>query len=59
MIHLLTSANRVLKYQKMDQSSLRLQVFSNATYGNNFEGSSELLYFYFLGHIPDTYQPFC
>ena len=42
--HLLTITDQVLKFPKLDHKSIRLQVYCDASYGNNFDGPSQLGY---------------
>jgi hypothetical protein len=46
--HLLESASLTLKYPKMHRSSLHLKAFSDASFGNNVDSSSQLGYIIFL-----------
>ena len=55
--HILTTTDQELKFPKLDHSRLRLQVYSNASYVNNLDGSSQLGYIIFLADDNDKCQP--
>ena len=55
--HLLTTTDQVLKFLKLDHKSLRLQVYSDASYGNSFDGSSQLGYIIFFADSNGNCQP--
>ena len=55
--HILTTTDQALKFPKLDHSRLRLQVYSDASYGNNLDGSSQLGYVIFLADDKDKSQP--
>ena len=55
--HLLTPTDQVLKFPKLDPKRLRLQVYSDASYGKNFDGSSQLGYIIFLADLNGNCQP--
>ena len=55
--HLLNTTDQVLKFPKLDNKRLRLQVYSDASYGNNFDRSSQLGYIIFLADSNGNCQP--
>ena len=55
--HLLTTTDQVLKFPKLDHKSLQLQVYSDALYGNNFDGSSQIGYIIFSADSNGNCQP--
>ena len=54
--NILTTTDQALKFSKLDHSRLRLQVYSDASYGNNLDGSSQLGYIIFLADDKDKCQ---
>ena len=56
--HVLTTTDQALKFPKLDLRRLRLQVYSDASYGNNLERSSQLGHIIFLADDNDKCQPF-
>jgi hypothetical protein len=46
--HLRKTASFTLKYPKLDINSLTLKVYTDASYANDFDGSSQLRYIIFL-----------
>ena len=55
--HILTTTDLELKFPNLDHSSLRIQVYSDGSYGNNLDGSSQLGYIIFLADDTDKCQP--
>jgi hypothetical protein len=55
--HLRKTASFTLKYPKLDINSLTLKEYTDASYANNFDGSSQLGYIIFLADASGKYQP--
>ena len=54
--HILTTTDQALKFRKLDHSRHQLQVYSEASYGSNLDGSSQLGYIIFLADDNDKCQ---
>jgi hypothetical protein len=57
VLHLKKTVDRVLKFPKLDLSTLYLRVYSDASYASNSDGSSQLGYIIFLCDASGTCQP--
>jgi hypothetical protein len=55
--HLRKTASFTLKYPKLNINSLTLKVYMDASYANDFDGSSELDYIIFLADASGKCQP--
>ena len=55
--HLHKTSEQRLMYPKLDKESLRLQTYSDASYSNNYDGTSQLGYIIFLADKDDNCHP--
>ena len=55
--HLRKTMNRVLKFPKLDRNNLSLRVYSDASYANNSDGTSQIGYIIFLCDASGYCQP--
>ena len=55
--HLQKTPYFVLRYPKLDKDSIRLQIYSDASYASNYDASSKLGYIIFLADKNNSCQP--
>ena len=55
--HIRKTFEQKLHYLKLDKDSLRLQTYSDASYSNNYDGTSQLGYIIFLADKDDKCHP--
>ena len=55
--HIRKPSGQKLHYPKLDKDSIRLQTYSDASYSNNYDGTSQLEYIIFLADKDDKCHP--